>query len=697
MPRRLFPLALASVVATGAPLAAEPEPVAPPPTEIRETIQVTATRVPEDVLDLPGSVTVVSAAELSARGVRDLAGALALVAGVSIAPGGDGGPASSVPELMGLREFDAFLLVVDGVPWGGAFNPALASLDLTGVERIEILRGSAPVLYGATSFVGVIHVLHYAAGSGERAAELGGGSYDTLLGSVIVPLPGASWRQSIVANGESRGFRDDRAGVERAHFLYRGAGAVAGGQLRLDLDAQSVDQDPYSPHPRQGRQLSTLVPLDANHNPNDARIDETRLHFAAGYDHRLGAGDWSTTLSFTSSERDVLRGFLMEDFEANDLNAAGYDQTIDQTDYFLDTHWAVRANERVSVVVGLDALGGQGEMKSRNFDYLVALDGSNPPSSSIWPTEERPELEDERLFAGLYAQVIWRPAERWRMELGARLNRTDEKREGEVETEEGEERATDEKKETRGGGSVGASFRAFASAGNEVWLFADYRDTYKPAAIDFGPEAEGGILDPETATAWEGGIKGQHLDGRLSWQASAFQMDFENLVVSTVVDGRPAIENAGEERFEGYELEGTFRVSDALALQASYAHHEARFRDYVRAFDGVPTQLRGKRLEMSPEELAAFGIRFAPEHGPIAHAEIHYVGDRYLDKRNRSLADAYTTCSAGFGWRFERFEVRLDGWNLSDERDPVAESELGDAQYYRLPARSWLASGRWRF
>ena len=133
----------------------EASSTATPPPATEETIEVTATRLPEDILDVPTSITIVTGEELEARGVHYLEGALALVGGVSIAPGGDGGPASSVPEMMGLREFDAFLLVVDGVPWGGAFNPALATLDLTNVDRIEIVRGAAPVLYGATSFVGV--------------------------------------------------------------------------------------------------------------------------------------------------------------------------------------------------------------------------------------------------------------------------------------------------------------------------------------------------------------------------------------------------------------------------------------------------------------------------------------------------------------------------------------------------------------
>jgi outer membrane cobalamin receptor len=69
---------------------------------------------------------------------------------------------------------------VDGVPWGGAFNPALSTLDLRDVDHIEVQRGPAPVMYGATSFVGVIQVVRrapgqkgthvYASGAATRAA-----------------------------------------------------------------------------------------------------------------------------------------------------------------------------------------------------------------------------------------------------------------------------------------------------------------------------------------------------------------------------------------------------------------------------------------------------------------------------------------------------------------------------------------------
>src|SRR5438270_8786514 len=139
---------------------------------VQESIEVTATRAPEDPEEVPAAIEVFSGEELRERGARDLRSALSSAIGVDIAPGGDGGPASSVPEFWGLKEFDAFLLLVDGIPWGGAFNPALTSLNLSDIERIEVIRGPAPVTYGATSFVGVIHVVHKDCMAKEREITL---------------------------------------------------------------------------------------------------------------------------------------------------------------------------------------------------------------------------------------------------------------------------------------------------------------------------------------------------------------------------------------------------------------------------------------------------------------------------------------------------------------------------------------------
>ena len=121
--------------------------------------------------------------------------------------------------------------------------------------------------------------------------------------------------------------------------------------------------------------------------------------------------------------------------------------------------------------------------------------------------------------------------------------------------------------------------------------------------------------------------------------------------------------------------------------RATYSLHDAEFTDSVQLFGGVPTQLAGKKLEMSPRHLAGFGLIYTPTRGLFGGAEVNYTGSRYLNKRNTALADGFATVGIGVGYRTPRWELRVDGRNLADRRDPVSESEIGDAQYYLMPSR----------
>jgi outer membrane receptor protein involved in Fe transport len=65
--------------------------------------------------------------------------------------------------------------------------------------------------------------------------------------------------------------------------------------------------------------------------------------------------------------------------------------------------------------------------------------------------------------------------------------------------------------------------------------------------------------------------------------------------------------------------------------------------------------------------------------------------------RNTALAEGFPTVGVSAGYRTPRWELRVDARNLADRRDPVAESELGDAQYYLLPSRRVDVSFRMQF
>src|SRR5215471_13178334 len=210
----------------------------PPPNvpTFSDAIQVTATRFGEPVAEVPGSISVVSGNEIRARGATDLRTALALLGGVSVAPGGDAGPAGAVPGLIGIREVDDLLLLIDGIPAGGAFIPQVEAISLNNVERIEVMRGAAPVYFGTTAFAGTINVIHYGAGRSERAASVRFGSRNSGGVSFAEVLSAGRVRQSLSGELTKDRLSGERASAGRGQATYRLSTDLGRGRFTADVD-----------------------------------------------------------------------------------------------------------------------------------------------------------------------------------------------------------------------------------------------------------------------------------------------------------------------------------------------------------------------------------------------------------------------------------------------------------------------------
>jgi outer membrane receptor protein involved in Fe transport len=704
--RRLLPtLMTLSVLGIPALRAADPEtPVSTPAAQ--EQVEVTATKYEDDPAKIPQSMTVISGQDLRDRGATDLRSALALVAGVDIAPGGDGGPASAVPEMWGLREQDAYLLLVDGIPWGGVFNPQVATLGLEDVERIEILRGAAPVMYGTGSFIGVIQVIRYHPGQGVATIQAAAGSYGS--GAIVASFDVGTWAgfaSRLTLDAEQRDYPDPRTEFERGHVLWRNRNQLEGGTvIHFALEGMWINQEPSSPVPRTGTVLAPNVPLDTNYNPGGAEIDPRRNSVNGGFSIPKSYGIWSGLLSYAHSSTDALRGFVTDPTDPV-FTANGSKTTLTTDEVYLDAHLEFTNVSKTQILVGVDYQYGKGHLTGGDFDYTINADGSNPPDGNAIPPAIDAKIVVKRNFGGLYGFAAWTPNWRWRVEGGLRLNLTDENRTTSVDDFDlgTFDSGDDSVSETRLGGSAGVTFTAWQKDADYVRIFTDYRNTYKPAAVDFGLDAEAEILDPESSESIELGVRTGLFQQRFEIEFSVFDMELENLVVPTVVNGFPALENAGAQKFKGAELEVTGRLPHDIVLRAVGSYHDAKFLDYQQLFDGdtVPTQLEGNRQEMTPEWLAGAGIVYAPVKGFIAHAEMQFTGSRYLNKRNTALTPQFTSWGMGVGYRGDRFTIRVDGTNLGDERKPVSESEFADeagaASYYLLEARRIWLTFDWRF
>ena len=120
-------------------------------------VVVTATRVPVSADVVAAAVTVLTGAELQARGIRTVADALRTIPAVTVVETGSVGGLTSLYVRGGENDYVKVLL--DGIPLnqpGGTID--FANLTMDNIDRIEIVRGPASVLYGSDAVTGVIQI-----------------------------------------------------------------------------------------------------------------------------------------------------------------------------------------------------------------------------------------------------------------------------------------------------------------------------------------------------------------------------------------------------------------------------------------------------------------------------------------------------------------------------------------------------------
>src|SRR5581483_2565382 len=150
----------------------------------------------------------------------------------------------------------------------------------------------------------------------------------------------------------------------------------------------------------------------------------------------------------------------------------------------------------------------------------------------------------------------------------------------------------------------------------------------------------------------------------------------------------------GKARFQGAEYEGRFELAKDLKLALNYAYHDSRFK---RLKVDPDTDVSNNRLELSPYNIAGAGLLYLPMQGFNAAVVGRYNGPTRLNKRNTAPHGGYSVLDASIGYNFGRVGLHVNGYNLTDRRDPVAESELaevvsGASSYFLMPARTIMGS-----
>ena len=375
-----------------------------------------------------------------------------------------------------------------------------------------------------------------------------------------------------------------------------------------------LTQDPASPHPREGAALSPLVPLDANHNPAGAFLDETRVAAAVGHERPVGSTTTLTVLgSYTHSAQRQFRGFLTDVSDTPD-NATGFRENIDVNDLYGDAHLTFAEHAHVRFVAGGDLLFGNGEGRGATFLYTAPLErrrrgecsrADDPRPRRGEPPDVRGRLRPRRDHAGASRAAVDGPSTE-------RHGRAPRRRRDRQRTRV---RAARWAPSSACGSAARITSTCTATIGTRSnrppstsrWRRTKACSSPKPRtasrAASRSARWTSGSMPKPRCSAWTS----------RTWSRRPSSTDFRR---SSTRERRGS---------RVWSWPATRGCGPVVSARGTYSFHDATFVDFVQAFDGVPTQLAGKRLEMSARHLVSGGVILAPGSGIIGqrHRQAH--------------------------------------------------------------------------
>jgi len=174
-----------------------------------EVMIVTANRFEQSIKNVIAPVSIVTKEEIDAIQAKSLTEVLRRLPGIQVTTNGSYGQNASV-FIRGTNS-NHLLVLINGVRIGSATTGAVnfGQLPLTGVERIEYIRGSRAAVYGADAVGGVINIIStYQPNeqTGSATAGIGSDGYVQTQGAIASAVGESGWAKVAVNYEQADGY-----------------------------------------------------------------------------------------------------------------------------------------------------------------------------------------------------------------------------------------------------------------------------------------------------------------------------------------------------------------------------------------------------------------------------------------------------------------------------------------------------------
>jgi len=627
-------------------------------TTLLNTVVVSATRSEQATVPTPASISVISAQEIEQSGARNVAELLRGRAGIQVSDLFGDGSGGAVFDLRGFGATAGSntLIMVDGRRLNNGADiaaPDVTTIVLKNIERIEIIQGSAGILFGNQAVGGVINIITRRPQEFHADVDLTIGSYNsrTLTASISDRFDnGVSYRLAAekrdTANYRDNNSLDYQNLVGRIDYDYT--------QGRVFAEIHKTNEDIETPAALFADEVKADRRQSAAVYANDFQDTDTTLS-RVGLSHFLN-DNWS--LDVELAYRDVDRVFATS-FRSGAQPPA--DQTRD----------VYTLTPRLIGVVPMN--GGEAQFTIgadlEMTDYYL--------SSSIGIQEV-----DQRIY-GYYLQGVLPINQSWSVTAGARRALVRNHITDSFAFSGGE--SLDDEVTV---GTLGVVYRPNKSGR----LFARLDENFRFAKVDEHTSIFGVTTGLKNQTGKSYEIGGEWNGDYGSFKATAYRLKLKD-----EISYNPAtFQNVNLESTtrKGIILEATAMVHQDTELGFNYHYVDAKADSGTFADNRVP---------LVAEHSATILLDYRPLHNLNLHAEVKYVGDQVLggDFANAfPKLDDFTVVNLSG-------EYRVNGWRLGAKVNNLFDKEYSDTgstgftagfvladAYFPAPERNfWLTAG----
>ena len=630
--------------------------------ETQDTMVVvgTALKVAAPALETPRATSLVEEADLQSRAVNKYDETFRYRSGVLSAPFGR----DSKADWFYLRGFNAEdSTYQDGLRLfreGGYF---WWQSEPFGLERVELLKGPASILYGEAPPGGVINAISKRpTEEAQGLLEIQGGNHGHRQLGIDSSGPvaeGNDMRYRLVGlfregDGELDGTDNQRVYLAPSlaidlsddttlTFLgsvMRDHGTPTNGFF---LPYGTVEETPF------GR-------VDRSTNLGEPDYDRREVNqLSLGYEleHRVNdSWEFQQNVRYSRLEmllRGVYASYMLDDRQAGrGLTYRDGDYDAFTVDNRLVGNWYTD-NTESTLLLGVDYQKFDVEYgNGDDFAFGGPIDIFDPQYGNYSPAPLHTRHEEGKEQIGLYAQNQWRLFDRWVLLAGLRHDSVDVTNRAEGR----EDQSYDDSQFSFSGGVM-------YLGDHGVSPYLSYSESFSP---QIGSDPDGQAYSPSEGEQWELGVKysPDWLDGYVT--AAAFDLKESDTLFTS---GEASNRQGGERRSQGFELEGVGQLSDALRLTAAYAYTDTRV-------DISPT-LTDLRAGLIPRHQASLWLDYDVIGGALDGVSLgggaRYVGSsvdspQYSDTQ----VDGYTLFDAKLSYAIdEHWTAQLNVNNLTDE------------------------------